>query len=111
LQGTWVASALPGEGESEPVDPQRRVEITLAEGTATGRGGVNRFHTVFETSDGAGISFGVIAATRMAGPEAAMARERAFFAALESAVRFEVTEDELVLLDQDGRPLVLLIRN
>jgi heat shock protein HslJ len=107
-----VATALQtGNGDPTPVDPQVRPEVTLNDETATGTGGVNRFRTVVVAADDGAIGFGALAATRMAGPVAAMEQERAFFAALESAVRFEVTADELVLLDQDGRPLVLLIRD
>jgi heat shock protein HslJ len=110
LMGSWVAVLVAGDGELSPSDPQVRSEVTLGEGLATGSGGVNRFRAAFESVDEATIGFGPIASTRMAGPVHAMAQERDFFSALEGAVRFEVTEDALVLRDEGDRTLLVLTR-
>ena len=74
---------------------------------ATGRGGVNRFGGPAELPAGepaaAGmIGFPAIASTKMAGPPERMELERAYFAALRAARRFEIKGDELTLHGEAG---------
>lgn len=74
---------------------------------ATGRGGVNRFGGPAELPAGepaaAGmIGFPAIASTKMAGPPERMELERAYFAALRAARRFEIKGDELALHGEAG---------
>ncbi len=86
LWGTaWRLENLAGAGVLD------RAQATLAfpsEGRASGSGSCNRFNGVV-TVDGQNITFGGIAATRKACPEAVMKQEDAYFAALRNAERFE----------------------
>jgi heat shock protein HslJ len=68
---------------------------------ATGYSGVNSFTGTFQSS-GANLSFGPIAATRRAGPPAAMAFESALFKALAATRSYRVSGDALELLDAEG---------
>lgn len=108
LDGTWFPASFAGARDLTPADPAVDTELTLASGRATGSGGVNRFRTTFAATGQGGISFGPVASTRMAGPDSAMTQESEFFAALERARRFEITEGNLVLSDVDANTLVVL---
>jgi len=68
---------------------------------ATGYSGVNSFTGAYQSS-GAHLKFGPIAATRRAGPPAAMAFESAFFKALAATRSYRVSGDALELLDAEG---------
>lgn len=94
LLGTaWRLEDLAGAGIVD------RTQATLAfpeEGRANGNGSCNRFNGVV-TVDGDTISFGGIAATRMACAEAVMKQEDAYFAALNDAERFEFDGETLAI--------------
>lgn len=68
---------------------------------ATGYSGVNSFAGTFE-SNAAGLKFGPLAATRRAGPPAAMAFESAYFKALAATRSYRISGDALELLDAEG---------
>lgn len=108
LQGTWVAESFAGPDDLAPADPEVTTELSLDDGQASGTGGVNRFTTGYEATDDGSISFGMVASTRMAGPDNAMAQETEFLTALESAERFEINDGKLVLLDAGDNTLVVL---
>lgn len=108
LQGTWVAESFSGTDDLTPADPEVTTELTLDDGQATGTGGVNRFTTSYEATDDGSISFGMVASTRMAGPDNAMSQEAEFLTALESAEGFEINDGKLVLTDAGDNTLVVL---
>jgi heat shock protein HslJ len=110
LDGAWVAQSFSGAGDIIPADPLVTTEMTLHDGRAAGTGGVNRVVTTYAATDDGTISFGVVASTRMAGPDNAMAQETMFLAAIEQAVRFEIAGDRLVLKDGGDNTLVVLSR-
>lgn len=66
----------------------------------SGRGGCNRYSASCDTEAGGHLRVGPIASTRMTCPEAQ--RERAFFAMLRSAVRYELDAKMLILSDSIG---------
>ena len=74
--------------------------LDLEESRVSGSGGVNRLMGTFALSE-AELRFGPLATTLMAGPEAAMARERAFLDALARVTSFERADRSLTLLADD----------
>lgn len=98
----WEATSIGGK----PVTGQRKPTVTIeADLRTSGFGGCNRYFT--EASiDGAALSFGPAAATRMACAPDAMAEELSFFAALAAVSRYEVSDNSLRLLDAAGIPLI-----
>lgn len=109
LEGkAWKATELSPASGSVPVIG---VEITaeFAAGKLSGNGGVNRYTSTYTTQSGNKISIARVAATQMAGPQAAMAQEQAYFQALAKAVTYEVTTDSLTLLDSQGSAVVKFV--
>jgi putative lipoprotein len=105
-EGKWLAEDIRGGGVIDNL--QTTLELT-AEGRAVGSGGCNRF-TGSYTIDGAALSFGPVASTRMACPPAVMDQEGKFFAALGDARGWRVDDatGKLILLDAGGAALVTL---
>jgi heat shock protein HslJ len=93
-----VANVLSGKGTE--------VTAEFSAGALSGSGGVNRYAAIYEAKPGDQITISQPAATLMAGPEAAMAQEQAYFAALVKAAKYAVTADSLTLLDGQGATLV-----
>jgi heat shock protein HslJ len=108
LVGTaWSLDSV-GTGSDAVSSPLAGTEVTLellGDGTASGSGGCNRFNTSYET-DGATISFGPVASTRMACEEDVMDQEAMVLGALESAATYAIVGDVLTLSDADGGFLV-----
>ena len=100
LTGTfWRLEDLAGAGVMNRV--QTTLEF-LSDGQVSGSGGCNRFSGSYQRQ-GDALSFGPIAATRMACPEAVMNQETAFLAVLESVASYQWTaEGFLVLHPADG---------
>lgn len=108
LDGSWVVSSIEAGGDRRPSAPEVTTSLTLRDGEASGNAGVNRFGAVYTLGPEGEMSFGPIASTRMAGPAAAMAQEAQFFTALEATRRFDLADEQLVLREMDGTPLVVL---
>jgi heat shock protein HslJ len=83
-----------GEGEVAPT-----LVLDLEEARA-GSGGVNRLAGTFALAEDE-LRFGPLMTTRMAGPENAMRREHAFFAALERVTSYELDDRTLTLLAEN----------
>ncbi len=88
---------------------QREPHLILqaASGRLIGSGGCNRMMGSY-TLDGRALSFGQVAATRMACIEA-MEQEAAFFQALDQVREWRVSGDALELLDQRGSVVARLV--
>lgn len=102
LGGTeWRLVELGGEAV-EPAEGGRRPHLVLdlEESRIAGSGGVNRLMGTF-TLAAEEIRFGPLATTLMAGPEEAMARERAFLDALADVTGYRLYEGSLTLLTGD----------
>jgi heat shock protein HslJ len=74
--------------------------LDLEESRVAGSGGVNRITCTFALAEGE-LRFGPLATTMMAGPEEAMARERAFVGALARATGYRLEGSALSLLADD----------
>ena len=66
---------------------------------------MNRYNGPF-TVDGAAISIGALATTKMAGEPELMAQEQAFLAALQASATWRVVRGALELRDEDGAAMV-----
>jgi heat shock protein HslJ len=102
LQGTWLLKSINGVPLPKEV---KTPTLTIAQdGKASGFGGVNRLMGQLAT-EGDKL-FGPIAATMMAGPEAAMKLETNFTRALGEATSARNTADGLELLGAEGKVLL-----
>jgi putative lipoprotein len=91
---TWRAETIMGR----PVIDASASTITFeADGRVHGRGCCNRYFGA-STIDGERVSFGAMGSTKMACPEALMDQETRFFQALQSAERWTIDEQGLLLI-------------
>jgi len=74
------------------------------DGGIKGRGGCNNFFGSLEQTE-SGIEVGPLGATRMACPEPIMSREMAFLEALQNTRGFQVNNDSMRMLDDEGSVL------
>ncbi|MBX9925125.1 MAG: META domain-containing protein [Hyphomicrobiaceae bacterium] len=105
LGGTWTVRTIGGAAVDGTVSS---TVVFDGAGHARGTTGCNRYRTAVTTSDKL-VSFGPLATTRMACPEPQMARERAFTQAISNVAAFRRTAGELMLYDQTGRELMVLV--
>ena len=107
LGGTvWQLEDLGGAGVID--DAQATLEFAEG-GSVSGNGSCNRFRGT-ATVSGSDISFGPLALTRMACPEAIMNQENAFLAALGKASRFEVKDSFLYIHSAGGAAPLRFVR-
>lgn len=94
------------EGRPVPANVHRPPHVTFDQEKkrVTGYGGVNGFFGGYETS-GNILRMPRLAATRRAGPPELMDLESAFFKALAATRSYRIADDELELLDTDGRTI------
>lgn len=102
LVGTWTLVALDGAPVTE-VGKTPTLEI-LEDGSVGGVGGVNRFHTQLEVTDGR-LGFGPAAATKMAGPPEAMELESTFLTRLGAVSTFDIDDETLRMWAGDNEAL------
>lgn len=109
LAGTYWNVMQVGAQRFKPLKGGRDAHLRLdaQQKRATGYSGVNSFSGSFETG-AASLTFGPIAATRRAGPPAAMTFEAAFFKALEATRSYRISGETLELLDAGGGVLARL---
>ena len=107
LGGTaWRLEDLGGAGVID--DAQATLEFADG-GGVSGNGSCNQFRGTV-TVTGRAISFGPLAMTRKACPEAIMNQENAFLAALGQAERFEVKDSMLYIQSKGGSAPLRLVR-
>ena len=95
---TWRAETIMGR----PVIDASASTITFeADGRVHGGGGCNRYFGS-STVDGERLAFGQLGSTRMACPQALMDQEARFFQALQSAERWTIDEQGLLLIYSSG---------
>ncbi|MCX7645190.1 MAG: META domain-containing protein [Rhodobacteraceae bacterium] len=99
----WRAEDLGGRGIPDGAE----VTLVFRDGRASGRSGCNRYTGGYGVS-GEGLSFGQMAATRMACPEALMTLERDYLAALSRVSRFDIDATGALVLIAGDQPVVLL---
>jgi len=95
---TWRAETIMGR----PVIDAAASTITFeADGRVHGRGGCNRYFGS-STIDGEQVSFGALGSTKMACAPALMDQEARFFQALDTAERWSLDQQGLLLLHSAG---------
>jgi heat shock protein HslJ len=101
LRGAWTLVELEGErvrvasGQRAPT-----LELNADHDRVAGFGGVNQFAGTFTTSRDT-VALGSLLATKMAGPSALNELETNYLRALESANRWRIANDELMLLNEE----------
>lgn len=113
LDAAWRAVAISAQGGTLSPDPTHAITAAVV-GSRTGpivvgSGGCNRYQGAL-FAQGDVISIGPVAATLMACPDPVGMIEQAYFAALETAVRYAEDGDTLVLSDIEGNELVRFAR-
>lgn len=104
--GEWVVESVGGV----IADGDRRARIGFAaDGRVTGSGGCNRLMGRADI-DGAAITFGTIATTRMACASNVMDQERKLLDALAATRSYRIADAMLTLHDASGAELVRLTR-
>lgn len=104
---TWVLTGILQNGGVSSTALGTEVTATLEDGMLAGSAGCNRYSAPV-TVDGADVAIGPAASTRMfcAEPESVMDQEQAYLAALEQAVRYEISRNMLRLYDAAGLPVL-----
>jgi heat shock protein HslJ len=106
LFGTrWILQSYGMPDQDMPIVPGSSVTLEFQlGGQAAGRGGCNSYGTTYEAIEDA-LSFGAVVATDVACVDSGiMEQEIMFFEALQSATRFEMAEEQLIiLLGEDSR--------
>jgi len=93
LAGIWVLEDVAGAGV---IDNARATLEFREPGRVSGRGSCNQFSGPV-TIGGSTISFGALAVTKMACPEAVMNQETSYFKALQAAERYSVEGTTLLI--------------
>ena len=99
----WEVAEIGGA----PVESARPTVELGEDGGAYGSTAVNRWSASYQL-DGERLTFGPAVATRMAGPEDAMATESAFLAALQQPLTVAANDGRVVLAGPDGTPALVL---
>jgi heat shock protein HslJ len=106
LVGTTWGLTTYSNGKGGMASPVAGSDITAVFGTdgnVTGSAGCNTYNAAYQV-DGIRISIGPAAGTKMAcaEPKGIMEQETAYLAALQTATRYEIQADELVLWNNEG---------
>lgn len=97
----WILVELGGESVEVAGDtPNPVVVLDLEESRISGSAGVNRFTGTFALAEDE-LRFGPLATTTLAGPDAAMERERAFLDTPLRVTSYRLEGRELTLLAED----------
>ncbi len=99
----WRAEDVGGTGIPDGAE----VTLEFRDGRAAGRSGCNRY-TGGYTLSGEGLSFGQMAGTMMACPEALMTLERDFLGVLSRTTRFDIDATGALVLYAGDDPVALL---
>ena len=93
-----------------PSDGGGRFVQFREEGRVAGSGGCNRFSGAY-TQEGDTVRIGPLMSTRMACADpAVMKQEQAWFDMLEKARRIDATMKQLILKDESGNEIAVLVR-
>jgi len=94
----------------QKIDAATRAEITFQEDlSVNGNGGVNRFVGRYNLNEPDGLAFSPLASTKMAALDTKVAAaEDNFFKALAQTKKYTLKGNKLTLLDDNGKPLVVL---
>jgi heat shock protein HslJ len=105
LEGqSWILTQmLSAGGQTQIVDVGVSAEFDGT--TISGNAGCNSYHASYEAS-GNEISFGPVAGTKMACPEAETSTEARYLQLLEGVATFETSGRSMSMLDADGTPVL-----
>ncbi|MCU0300626.1 MAG: META domain-containing protein [Candidatus Nanopelagicales bacterium] len=97
LEGTsWTLDSAAGDAAALG---DFAITASFLEGTMSGQAPVNRYTAEVELGEGGELAIGPVAATKMAGPEDAMAAEATYFALLEGVTGYAQQGEMLELLN------------
>ncbi|MFZ0014365.1 MAG: META domain-containing protein [Acidimicrobiia bacterium] len=100
---TWELTELEGSSLVEGTT----IDLTIADGTASGNAGCNTYTGEATVSDDGSMTVGPeIASTMMACEEPVMDQEQRYLDALAQVTGYEMAPDELLLLDANGIALL-----
>jgi heat shock protein HslJ len=99
-----LVEVLSSAGEQMTVLPGTEVTAEFVAGALGGSGGCNRYFGPYEVS-GSSLTVGMLGSTMMfcGEPEGVMDQEQAFLDAMQSAASFEVSAEQLLILNGDGQ--------
>jgi heat shock protein HslJ len=105
LEGqSWILTQmLSAGGQTQIVDVGVSAEFDGT--TISGNAGCNSYHASYEAS-GNEISFGPVAGTKMACPEAETSTEARYLQLLEGVATFETSGRSMSMSDADGTPVL-----
>ncbi len=83
------------------------VTVAFSDDQITGQAPVNSYGGTYATGPGNEFSKSQIVQTLLAGPEDAMRAENVYFALLAEATQYRVENGTLVLIDSDGRDVLV----
>jgi len=113
LTGTeWQALAYNnGKGGLQGLEADSTITAVFGtDGTLAGNGSINQYNTTYTTSAPDKMTIDAqIASTMMAGPDALMAQEAAYLAALPKTATYSIDGDELWLRDASGAALAMYV--
>lgn len=101
----WLLSDMEGR-PVQLVDGLGQPTLVLIAGQASGISGINHFIGSYDL-DGANLTFGSMAGTRMAGPPEAMEIEQAYLSGFEEIVTWVISDRQLILFDLSGRAVMI----
>jgi heat shock protein HslJ len=110
VSGEWRLSRL--NDRDVVATPLPLIKITPS-GEVSGRGGVNSYSATLDPGllQRRQFKMSTIISTEMAGSPEANRLEREFFAALQSAARYQTADGQLTLLDSAGKALATFSRS
>jgi heat shock protein HslJ len=101
---SWQATGI-NNGKDAVVAQAGTEQVTAtfnADGTVSGSGGCNTYNAPYTTPATGQITFGAVASTMKACPDAVMLVEQDFFTALGKATNYEIDGTTLTLRDAGG---------
>ena len=109
-QHSWQLIEISTNGTLQSIPDNASVTLQFeGESRVHGKSGCNRYFASY-TLDGSCLSFGQAGATRMMCPEPLMKLESEYFAALEHVESYQAENEQLTLLDRQGKRLLLFQR-
>ncbi|WP_107038451.1 META domain-containing protein [Brumimicrobium mesophilum] len=107
LSGVWNIMKINDNALLE-VKSKPSITFDLDKMTVSGKDGCNNFNAQIETLSNADLEIGQVASTKMMCPD--METSNQFLLALDQVVSYKIQSNQLVMLDKDGKKLVLFER-